>query len=70
MQILAVAGIVVAFAVVCAVIWVSGRRLQRKGRDLTFVSPRYPDSMQAVQPKLDTPPQDTTSLIIDDEPDR
>jgi len=72
MQILAVAGIVGAFALVCGVIYLAGRSLRRKGRDLTFVDPRYPDSMQAVQAKVDLPPpgrpytHDDTSLVTDD----
>lgn len=48
MQILAVAGIVAAFAVACLVIYLVGRSLQRRGRDLAFFDPHYPDSMQAV----------------------
>lgn len=56
MQILAIAGIVAAFTLVCLGIYVAGRYLQRRGHDLTYVDPRYPDSMQAVQPKLDFPP--------------
>jgi hypothetical protein len=75
MQILAVAGIVAAFAVACLVIHLVGRSLQRRGRDLTFFDPHYPDSMQAVPGKVDiTPPgwpnpHDDTSLITDDDPD-
>jgi hypothetical protein len=73
MQVLAVAGIVAAFALVCSLIYLYGRSWQRKGRDLTFVFPRFPDSMQAVQPKLDVPPkgvypQDDNSLVTDEEP--
>ena len=57
MQILAVAGIIAAFVLVCLVIYRVGRSLQRRGRDLTFIDPRYPDSMQAVPGNLDiTPP--------------
>jgi hypothetical protein len=56
MQILAVAGIVAAFALVCLAIFLFGRHQQRKGRDLNFVDPRYPDSMQQVQPNVDFPP--------------
>jgi hypothetical protein len=57
MQVLAVAGIVAAFALACAAIFVAGRALQRRGRDLTFVDPRYPDSMQAVPRNVNiTPP--------------
>jgi hypothetical protein len=56
MQILAVAGVVAAFALSCGVIYLIGRSLQRRGRDLTFVDPRYPDSMQAVQEQLNFPP--------------
>jgi hypothetical protein len=47
MQVLAVGGIVAAFAALCAAIYLVGRSLQRSGRDLSFVDPRYPDSMQA-----------------------
>ena len=70
MQILAVSGVVGAFAVVCVVIYLVGRSLQRRGHDLTFVDPRYPDSLQAVPPKVDiTPPRpyphDDTSLFTD-----
>jgi hypothetical protein len=74
-QVLAVAGIIAAFAVVCAAIYVAARALQRRGRDLTFVDPRYPDSMQAVPGNLDiTPrgrpyPEDDTSLFRDDDGD-
>ena len=56
MQILAVAGVVAAFALVCAVVYRVGRSLQRRGRDLAFIDPHYPDSMQAVQPNLDISP--------------
>jgi hypothetical protein len=52
-HILAVAGIIAAFALACGLIWVAGRSLQRKRRDLNIVFPRYPDSLQAVDPKLD-----------------
>ena len=75
MQVLAVAGIIAAFAVACAAIYVAARALQRRGRDLTFVDPRYPDSMQAVPGNLDiTPrgrpyPEDDTSLFRDDDGD-
>jgi hypothetical protein len=69
MQILAITGVVMAFALVCIVIYLVGRSLQRRGRDLTFVDPRYPDSMQAVDARLDISrlgrpyPQDDTSLV-------
>jgi hypothetical protein len=53
MQVLAVAGIIAAFVLACAAIYVAGRALQRRGRDLTFVDPGYPDSMQAVPGNLD-----------------
>jgi hypothetical protein len=56
MQILAVAGIVAAFAVACLVIYLVGRSLQRRGRDLTFFDPHYPDSMQAAPGKVDITP--------------
>jgi hypothetical protein len=75
MQVLAVTGIIAAFAVACAVIYLAARALQRGGRDLTFVDPRYPDSMQAVPGNLDiTPrgrpyPEDDTSLFRDDDGD-
>jgi hypothetical protein len=75
MQVLAVAGIIATFALACAAIFVAGRALQRRGRDLTFVDPRYPDSMQAVPGNLDiTPPGrphrgDDTSLFRDDDGD-
>ncbi|MDT5305359.1 MAG: hypothetical protein QOE48_1027 [Mycobacterium sp.] len=67
MQILAVSGVVGAFAAICVVIYLVGRSLQRRGHNLTFVDPRYPDSLQAVPPKVDiTPPRpyphDDTSL--------
>lgn len=73
MQTLAVAGILAAFALACGLIWVVGRSLQRKGRDLNIVFPRYPDSLQAVEPKLGMPPrglypQDDTSVFVDDDP--
>jgi hypothetical protein len=71
MEILAVLGIIAAFAVICAVIYRVGRSLQRKGRDLTFVDPHYPDSMQAAPGNLDmTPPSrphPDDSLFHDDE---
>lgn len=73
MQILASAGVVGAFALVCGGIYLLGRSLQRRGGDLTFVDPHYPDSMQAVQPKLNFPlpglsyAHDDTSLSTDDE---
>ena len=72
MEILAVIGIIAAFALVCAAIYWVGRSLQRKGHDLNFVDPRYPDSMQAVPGNRDvTPPgrpypDDDTSLFHDD----
>jgi hypothetical protein len=57
MEILAVIGIIAAFPSVCAAIYWVGRSLQRKGHDLNFVDPRYPDSMQAVPGNRDvTPP--------------
>jgi hypothetical protein len=70
MQILAVSGIVGAFALICVVIFLVGRSLQRRGHDLTFVDPRYPDSLQAVPPQVDfSPPRpyppDDTSLFTD-----
>jgi hypothetical protein len=46
MQILAVAGIVAAFAVAYLV----GRSPQRRGRDLTFFDPHYRDSMHRHSP--------------------
>jgi hypothetical protein len=73
MQILAVAGVVAAFVLVCAVLYRVGKSLQRRGRDLAFIDPRYPDSMQAVQPNLDISPpgwpypHDDTSLTGDDD---
>lgn len=72
MQILAVAGVVGAFALACGVIYLVGRSLQRRGRDLTFIDPHYPDSMQAVQAKVNPPPgwpypHDDTSLVTDDD---
>jgi hypothetical protein len=76
MQVLAIAGVVAAFALVCIVIYLAGRSLQRKGRDLTFIDPRYPDSLQAVDPKAHMPPpgqpypHDDTSLVIKDTKDR
>jgi hypothetical protein len=48
MQVLAVGGIVAAFAALCVATYLVGRSPQRNGRDLAFVDPRYPDSMQAV----------------------
>jgi hypothetical protein len=57
MEILAVIGIIAAFVAVCAAIYWVGRSLQRKGHDLNFVDPRYPDCMQAVPGDRDvTPP--------------
>lgn len=73
MEILAVIGIIAAFALVCAAIYRVGRSLQRKGHDLNFVDPRYPDSMQAAPGNRDvTPPgrpylDDDTSLFLDDD---
>jgi hypothetical protein len=72
MEILAVIGIIAAFALVCAAIYLVGRSLQRKGQDLNFVDPRYPDSMQAAPGNRDvTPPgrrrPDDTSLFLDDD---
>jgi hypothetical protein len=34
-----------AFTLVCLVIYVVGQSLRRRGRDLTFIDPGYPDSM-------------------------
>jgi hypothetical protein len=48
MQVLAVGGIVAAFPALCVAMYLVGRSLQRNGRDLAFVDPRYPDSIQAV----------------------
>jgi hypothetical protein len=67
MQVFAVAGIVAAFAMLCTVIYLVGRSPQPNGRDVTFVDPRYPDSMQAVGTADITPPgrpylHDHTSL--------
>jgi hypothetical protein len=59
MQILAIAGVFGAFALVCFVIYVVGQSLQRRGRDLTFVDPGYPDSMQAASGKVDIRPPDS-----------
>jgi hypothetical protein len=71
MQILAVAGVVGAFALACVVIYLVGRSLQRRGRDLTFIDPRYPDAMQGVQVKIPPPggpyPNDDTSLVTDED---
>ena len=73
MEILAVIGIIAAFALVCAAIYRVGRSLRRKGHDLNFVDPRYPDSMQAVPGNRDvTPPgrpypDNDTSLVRDDD---
>jgi hypothetical protein len=75
MQGLAVSGIIAAFALACAAIYLAGRSLQRRGRDLNFVDPRYPDSMQAVPGNLDiTPPgrpqpESETSLFRDGDGD-
>jgi hypothetical protein len=73
MQILTVAGIVGVFSLICGVIYLVGRSLQRRGRNLTFVDPRYPDSLQAAQPNVDISPRgrpyahDDTSLVADDD---
>jgi hypothetical protein len=73
MRVLTVTGIIAAFAVACAAIYVGGRAMQRRGRDLNFIDPRYPDSMQAVPGNLDiTPPgrsypEDDTGLFRDDD---
>ena len=73
MEILAVIGIIAAFALVCAAIYRVGRSLQRKGHDLNFIDPHYPDSMQAAPGNRDvTPPgrpypDDDTSLFRDDD---
>jgi hypothetical protein len=73
MEILAVIAIIAAFALICVAIYRVGRSLQRKGHDLNFVDPRYPDSMQAVPGNRDvTPPgrpypDDDTSLFLDDD---
>jgi hypothetical protein len=56
MQILAIAGVFGAFALICSLIYVVGRSLQRSGRDLTFRDPGYPDSMQAAPGKVDIRP--------------
>jgi hypothetical protein len=75
MQVLAVAGIIAAFVLACAAIYVVGRALQRRGRDLTFIDPRYPDSMQAVPGNLDIArpdrphPGEDTSLFRDGDED-
>jgi hypothetical protein len=69
MQVLAVAGIIAAFVLACAAIYVAGRALQRRGRDPTFVDPGYPDSMQGVPANLDITrpgrphPEEDTSLF-------
>jgi hypothetical protein len=39
MQVLAVVGIFAAFALACAAIYVAGRALQRRGRDLSVAIP-------------------------------
>jgi hypothetical protein len=67
MQVLAVGGIVAAFATLCTVMYLVGRSLQRKGHDLRLVDPLYPDSMQAVGTADIAPPglpylRDDTSL--------
>ena len=73
MEILAVIGIIAAFALACAAIYRVGRSLQRKGHNLNFVDPRYPDSMQAAPGNRDvTPrgrlyPDDDTSLFLDED---
>lgn len=71
MQILAVAGVVGAFVLVCVVIYLVGRSLQRRGHDLSFVDPRYPDSMQQVQAKIPPPgrpyPNDDSNSISDED---
>lgn len=59
MQILAIAGAFGAFTLVCLVIYVVGHSLQRRGRDLTFIDPGYPDSMQAAPGKVDIRPPDS-----------
>lgn len=46
MQVLAVGGIAAACVMFCVVIYLIGRTLQRRGHDLTFADPRYPESMQ------------------------
>jgi hypothetical protein len=48
MQVLAVGGIGAAFAALCVAMYLIGRSLQRRGHDLAFVDPSYPDSMRAV----------------------
>jgi hypothetical protein len=73
MEILAVIGIIAVFALVCAAIYRVGRSLQRKGHDLNFIDPHYPDSMQAAPGNRDvTPParpypDDDTSLFLDED---
>jgi hypothetical protein len=73
MEILAVIGIIAAIALICAAIYRVRRSLQRKGHDLNFVDPRYPDSMQTAPGNRDaTPPgrpypDNDTSLFLDDD---
>jgi hypothetical protein len=56
MEILAVTGVTAAFALACAAIYRVGRALQRKGHDLNFIDPRYPESMQPAPGIRDVPP--------------
>ena len=48
MQVLAVDGVVAACAVLGTVLYLVARSLQRSGRDLAFVDPRFPNSVRAV----------------------
>jgi hypothetical protein len=63
MEILAVIGIIAAFALVCVAIYWVGRSLQRKGHDLNCVDPRYPDSMQAVPGNREVTPPFAISVL-------
>lgn len=74
MQVLAVCSIAAAFATLCAVIYLIGWTLRRRGHDLSFVDPRYPESMQAVGAVDLTAPgrpalHDDISLVNDDDDD-
>jgi hypothetical protein len=57
MQVLSVAAIVGTFALICVLIWLVGRSLQRRGHDLTFIDPADPESLRGVPGNVDiTPP--------------
>lgn len=67
MQILAIAGIFGAFALACFLIYVVGRWLHRRGRDLTFVDPAYPESLQGTTGNLGQLPVDRIGTHVSEQ---